>query len=416
MRISKYAHKVCSLILCICMAMLSGCDCSNVTSKDLMQAYQVPDAVTSAEAPSNNRNAEIMDFAIRLFQSSYAKGDNALISPISMLFSLGMSSNGAAGSTQLQMEDVFGLSVTELNQQLFAYQKTLSETEPCQISIANGMWLKTGVSVETDFLEANHLWYNAGVYEAPFNQQTATDISQYVAEKTHGKVNNFPAKFSENTVMYLVNALYFEAEWAYQYVPEQIETGTFTTEDGSEESVQVMKATEYQYMEDDYAQGFIKHFEGDNYAFAALLPQEGISIKDYIMSLSGAHLLELLENAEWENVFVTMPEYTACVDRDFSNTLQSMGMVNAFNPALSDFSALGAYQGNSLFIGSVQQKAFLDIGPDGAKAGTATAVEIPAGSLSLDMKYLDFTRPFIYVIFDCQSKIPLFIGALVCMK
>ena len=102
------------------MAMLSGCDCSNVTSKDLMQAYQVPDAVTSAEAPSNNRNAEIMDFAIRLFQSSYAKGDNALISPISMLFSLGMSSNGAAGSTQLQMEDVFGLSVTELNQQLFA--------------------------------------------------------------------------------------------------------------------------------------------------------------------------------------------------------------------------------------------------------------------------------------------------------
>lgn len=414
MKISKYARNVCSLILCACMVILSGC--GNTASKDLMQAYQISDAVASAEAPSSSGYAEIMDFAIRLFQSSCAKGENVLISPVSMLFALGMTSNGAAGSTQSQMEDVFGISVAELNQQLFTYQKALSETDPCQISIANGLWLRSGVSVETDFLEANHSWYNAGIYEAPFNKQTAMDISQYVAEKTNEKVNDFLPDFSDSTVMYLVNALYFEADWAFPYVPEQIETGIFTTEDGIEQNVQVMKATEYQYMEDNYAQGFIKSFAGNNYAFAALLPQEGIPISDYIESLSGAHLSELLENAEWDNVLVTMPEYTARVDRDFSNALQSMGMVNAFNPALSDFSALGSYQGNSLFIGSVQQKAFLDIGPNGAKAGAATAVELPAGSLSPDTKYLDFTRPFIYVIFDCQSKIPLFVGALVSMN
>jgi len=50
------------------------------------------------------------------------------------------------------------------------------------------------------------------------------------------------------------------------------------------------------YLEDDNATGFIKYYKGCQYAFAALLPNEGVSVSEYAASLDGEHLYDMLRS------------------------------------------------------------------------------------------------------------------------
>ncbi len=49
----------------------------------------------------------------------------------------------------------------------------------------------------------------------------------------------------------------------------------------------------------------------------------------------------------------------------------------------------------------------------GTKAGAATAVEMSAtGALVEEPKTVYLDRPFVYMLIDCETNLPLFIGAV----
>ena len=91
-------------------------------------------------------------------------------------------------------------------------------------------------------------------------------------------------------MVYLVNALAFDGQWASVYRENQIHEGLFTTADGTQQPADFMYSQEYTFLEDEQATGFLKYYEGKTYAFAALLPNEGVSLEDYIASLTGEKL------------------------------------------------------------------------------------------------------------------------------
>ena len=81
-------------------------------------------------------------FAVRLLQHSAAEGKNTLVSPLSVMYALAMTANGAKGETLRQMEAVLGMPVSQLNAYLYSYAKALEGAEG-KLKLANSIWLPT---------------------------------------------------------------------------------------------------------------------------------------------------------------------------------------------------------------------------------------------------------------------------------
>ena len=214
--------------------------------------------------------------------------------------------------------------------------------------------------------------------------------------------------------MYLINALAFEAEWANIYEKEQVEKGEFTLEDGTKQKVELMYATEGKYLQDESATGFIKYYNGYKYAFVALLPNEGVSVSDYIATLDGESLSALLSGAESATVKTAIPKFETEYGTEMSEVLQSMGMIDAFDVGDADFSGIGSSTDGNIYIGSVIHKTHIQVGERGTKAGAVTVIEMKANSAAppdeIKQFYLD--RPFVYMLIDCENNVPFFIGTL----
>ena len=95
-----------------------------------------------------------------------------------------------------------------------------------------------------------------------------------------------------------------------------------------------------------------------------------------------------------------------------SKILEGMGMTDAFDANSADFSGLGTSSDGNIFISRVIHKTYISVDEKGTKAGAATAVEVKKEAAALDSKEVILDRPFVYMIIDCEAKLPLFIGAV----
>ena len=278
--------------------LLSGCGGPpRLQARDLMAEVPAPKVPVDTQMTEDSA-AAVMDFCVRLFQEGGVEGENTLISPVSVLYALAMAANGAQGDTLEQMEAVLGLPLLELNEFCRAWLAALPE-EDGSLSIANSLWFRDSemLTVEESFLEANALWYGADVYEAPFDDATVSDVNAWVDYHTGGAIPAILEEIPENAMVYLVNALAFDGRWETPYREYQVRAGTFTREDGTVREAELMYSTEDWYLSDGKAQGFLKYYEGCDYAFAALLPPEGVPLADYIASLDGEKLARVLDGA-----------------------------------------------------------------------------------------------------------------------
>lgn len=401
------------LLLCAISVNLVSCRMP-IQAEDLMKNVSPNDVSGLNDLDAGN--TAVTDFAVRLFKRMSDQGRNTLISPLSILSALAMTANGAAGQTLEQMESVLGMSVDELNLYLYTYVNSLPQGKNYKLSLANSIWFTEDerLIVNRSFLQKNADYYGAEIYKAPFNDQTLRDINNWVDYETDGMIPKVIDDVSEDTIMYLVNALAFDADWMDQYVKSQVSDAVFTKEDGTKQSVKMMYSREGQYLEDEKATGFIKYYKGGKYAFAALLPKEGVSLDEYISSLNGEGLSEILNNSVNAEVNTAIPKFETEFDAELSDVLSSIGMVNAFDENLSDFSNLGGYAGGKINISAVIHKTYIQVGEKGTRAGAVTVVEMDAGASPNPEEpkevYLD--RPFVYMLIDCENNIPFFIGSM----
>ena len=401
------------LVLAFSLALTA---CSQVSANDLMK--DVPAKAVDVLPDMDAGAAAAADFGVRLFKTSIEEGENTLISPLSVLYALAMTANGADGETLAQMEQVLGMDVDNLNSYMLAYLELLPESKDYKMSLANSIWFKDdpNFAVEQSFLQTNADYYGAGAYKAAFDEGTRNDINNWVKEHTDGMIPEIIDEIPDEAIMYLVNALAFDAKWADEYEEHQIREGRFTMEDGTRQDVDMMHSEEYTYLEDDLATGFIKYYKDRKYAFVAMLPNEGVSVSQYVDSLTGEHLRELLNNPQDLTVFASIPKFETEYDIEMSEVLQEMGMTDAFDWRVADFSRLGTYNvdGMNICISRVLHKTFISVSEQGTRAGAATAVEMVAeGAMEIvDFKEVVLDRPFVYMLIDCETNLPFFIGTM----
>ena len=407
--------KLIALLLVFAMA-LGMTACSQVSANDLMK--DVPAKAVDVLPDMDAGAAAAADFGVRLFKTSMEEGENTLISPLSVLYALAMTANGADGETLAQMEQVLGMDCNNLNSYMLAYLDLLPETKDYKMSLANSIWFKDdpNFAVKQSFLQTNADYYGAGAYKAAFDEGTRNDINNWVKEHTDGMIPEIIDEIPDEAIMYLVNALAFDAKWADEYEEHQIREGRFTMEDGTRQDVDMMHSEEYTYLEDDLATGFIKYYKDRKYAFVAMLPNEGVSVSQYVDSLTGEHLRELLNNPQDLTVFASIPKFETEYDIEMSEVLQEMGMTDAFDWQVADFSRLGTYNvdGMNICIKRVLHKTFISVSEQGTRAGAATAVEMVAeGAMEIvEFKEVVLDRPFVYMLIDCETNLPFFIGTM----
>ena len=401
------------LLVCAMAVNLTGCT-MEVQAKDLMDGI-TPNQVNALD-DLGSQNADIADFAIRLFKASEESGKNTLISPLSVLCALAMTANGAEEETLAQMEEVLGMTTEELNLYLYSYMQNLPQGEKYKLSLANSIWFTEDerFTVNQDFLQTNANYYGADIYKAPFDNQTLKDINNWVKQNTNEMIPEILDKIPDEAIMYLVNALAFEAEWMEIYEKQQVRDGKFTKEDGTKQDVEFMYGTEGTYLEDENAIGFKKYYKGGKYAFVAMLPNEGVSVSEYIASLNGESLNALLSNPQYGTVYTSIPKFETEYTVEMAEILKGMGMTEAFDMYNADFEGLGTSTAGNIYISRVLHKTFISVGEKGTKAGAATVVEMADGAAAEPQEpkevYLD--RPFVYMLIDCENNIPFFIGAM----
>ncbi|MBQ2987710.1 MAG: serpin family protein [Clostridia bacterium] len=401
------------LLLCAVLLHASGCS-ANIHAADLMDGVTPRKWETGTDP--GEKSAEVTDFAIRLFRAVNEDGKNTLISPLSVLCALAMTANGAQGETRAQMESVLGMRTEDLNAYLCAYVNALPQGDRYKLHLANSIWFsdEDGFAVNRDFLQTNADYYGADIYQAPFDNRTLRDVNRWVRNETDGMIPEVLDRIPSEAVMYLVNALAFEAEWKKIYEKKQIKDGTFTKEDGTELTAKMMYATEHvKYLKDKNATGFFKYYNGEKYAFVALLPDEGVSLSDYVNSLDGAALHTLLSEAETASVSTAIPKFESEYSAELSEILQSMGMTLAFDENNADFSGIGTVASGNLFMSRVLHKTCIRVDEKGTKAGAVTVIEMSKNSADaggIKQVYLD--RPFVYMLVDCENNIPFFIGTV----
>ena len=414
MKKTRISLVIISLLLVCAMAVnLTGCT-MKVQAKDLMEGI-TPNNVDALDDLSS-QNADVTDFAIRLFKASNENGKNTLISPLSVLCALAMTANGAEEETLAQMEEVLGMTTDELNLYLYSYMKNLPQGDKYKLSLANSIWFTEDerFTVNQDFLQTNADYYGADIYKAPFDKQTLKDINNWVKQNTDGMIPEILDQIPPEAIMYLVNALAFEAEWSEIYEKHQVKDGEFTKEDGTKQDVKFMYGSEGTYFEDEKATGFMKRYKGGKYAFVAMLPNEGVSVSEYIASLDGESLNALLENPQYATVRTSIPKFETEYKVEMSEILKSMGMTEAFDMYNADFEGLGTSTDGNIYISRVLHKTFISVGEKGTKAGAATIVENKDGAAAepTEPKEVYLDRPFVYMLVDCENNIPFFIGTM----
>ena len=402
----KKMKTILSLILICAILTLSAC---TTQEKNLMEDIK-PNQVNVSAAPLSQDEA-VTDFALRLFRASAKSGENTLLSPLSVLCALAMTANGAENGTLEEMEAVLGMSVEALNFYLHSYMSNLPQEEACKLSLANSVWFS--FTVNEEFLQTNADYYGADIYQAPFNEETCDQINNWVREKTDGMIPSILEQLSPDAVMCLINALAFDAEWDDIYEEHEVREGIFTAEDGTEQEVDFMHSTEYSYLEDENATGFLKYYKGSKYAFVALLPKEDVSVSEYLETLDGKTLHDLLSKPQNAQVFASIPKFESEYSVQMNDILKEMGMPTAFDAYNADFSGLGSFVDGNIYISQVLHKTYISVAEKGTKAGAVTSVIMYAGGALLnEFKTVDLNRPFVYMLIDCESNTPFFIGTM----
>ena len=355
----------------------------------------------------------IADLSVRIFQKAVEKPGNMLVSPIAAIAALSAILRGASGRTKAQLEEEWGITLDGLAPILEAFQDERSCAE-----LATVIWMnnRQDLTFNENLIQEIAADPNCEVFQTADLEQARDRINSWCSQKTKGMIPEMVDQLAPNEVMRLVNALVFDGKWCFAYQPCNVYDRTFTNTRGEKQDVPFMNSTESMFLRDCHATGFMKPYLGGQYAFAALLPNEGISLEDYIRTLTGQRLQRILRHPLSHEVLTAMPKFSARSDVDLKVIFRDLGVTDAFDMANADFSNLchSDDPDTSLYLESFRQKGYIDVNERGTQALVLTGMETlcltSAAKPEPYRVYLD--RPFLYMIVDQKSHLPLFMGTV----
>jgi serpin B len=338
---------------------------------------------------------------------------------------LHMTANGAVHETKEEMKAILGvsqLSDAEANQAVEDLTELLLNLDKkAALSIANSIWYKDLFTLREEFTQLIQDHYNGRIEGLDFSKPDVVKqtINDWVEQKTNGKIKNLLEDVPPQAVMYLVNAIYFKADWQYQFDASRTEEAPFFTETAGEVSVPTMfsKGVKYKaYYHDTFRLLDLPYGNGQ-YRMTILLPHSGFTTDEVMDELSAASFAEWIANADTTSTELYMPKFKSEFKMELKPSLIEMGMEKPFGPE-ADFSNFFQEDiGSDLFISKVIHQSFIEVNESGTEAAAATAVEISYTSATPPVPpVVRIDRSFVYLIHEKHSGAILFAGKMLNPK
>jgi len=375
---------------------------------------ELPRELTTAEkslVESDNK------FGLKLFRQINAEegAKNIFISPLSVSMALGMTLNGAHGSTYDAMRATLeyeGLTEEQINKSYHDLMELLLGLDPKVVfQIANSIWYRNTYTFREAFINTNKLYFDAEVSGLNFDDPNSVNvINGWVNESTHGKITEIIDSIHPATVMFLINALYFKGVWTYQFEEKNTYDGDFTLPDNSQQSCKLMRlANEFNYFSDEQVQAAELPYGDGLFSMIVVLPKQAVDIETLIENLDQSAWDSWLDKLSRQNGTVHLPRFKLEYEIKMNDALTALGMGIAFTD-MADFTNM--YEPGGLLISKVKHKSFVEVNEEGTEASAVTIVEIRETAY-MDEFSLVLNRPFIFAIRENHSGSILFIGKIV---
>jgi serine protease inhibitor len=359
------------------------------------------------------------EFSLALFRqlAKAQPGKNVFMSPLSASMALGMTMNGARGTTLDAMRTTLGMGTAELQQINAGYKGLIALLRGLDPSttfqLANSIWYRNEFPVRQTFLDAVKPAFNAEVRGLNFSDPNSLSIiNGWVNANTQGKIPTILSEISPNDQMYLINAIYFKASWRTRFDPALTRPGPFRTSSGSTQTVNMMHRAPLpgvlnRVFSSPHLYTAELGYGNDAFGMTILLPDRGANIDSVAAALTTDQWNEItamLDGARGTELGVSLPKFSFDYERTLNEDLEALGMGIAFGAA-ADFSGLSSAPVN---ISYVKQKAFVDVNEAGTEAAAVTNVAVVLST----PPSLDVDRPFIFVIRERLSGTILFMGKM----
>lgn len=374
---------------------------------------------------ANDNNA----FTLNFFQSLNGKMKNRSIvcSPLSITYVLSMVNDGATGITEQELEQTLGFHAGGI-QAVNDYCKNLIDNLPhvdekVQLNIANAIFVNDKYQLKKQFQQDMANYYDAKAEALDFSSPSTLDrINGWCDEKTRGMIPTILERVDPRTVSYLLNAIYFKAEWASMFEKNETREEVFTTPDG-ETRVPLMHQNVYMnYLRNDqYAAVSIPYGNGQ-WMMTVMLPEDGKTTDDVISSLAASgwstdFLKNPLREARRYAVDLKLPRFETAFDTDDAGglieLLKGMGIRRAFDGNSAEIPNM--CENGNLYISMMKQKAKIKVNEEGSEAAAVTIAGLNFSSAVADTQEppkatFHANRPFVYLIHEQSSGVILFVG------
>ena len=400
------------------VGLVAACHDPNAPSGAAPRITALPRALTNGEqAVIGASNA--FGFGLLRELDKTRADSNIFMSPLSASMALGMTMNGAAGQTFDEMRAALAFGTrpaAEINASYRSLIDMLRALDPTvDFRIANSIWYRAGFPFEQTFLDESRQFFDARVSGLDFASSNAVpSINDWVRQSTNGKIDKIvDGPIPNDVVMYLINAIYFNGSWTTRFDRNQTRTEPFHTIGGTTAPIAMMRRTDtIRVAETADAQVVDLPYGGGAYTMTILLPKEGKSLRDVVATLTADAWQAAVTGATARSVELQMPKFTLRWEALLNDPLQALGMRQAFQGDVADFTRMSRDAGNRLYISKVKQKAFVDVHEEGTEAAAVTSVEIRV-TCACGPQVIRIDRPFVFAIRERLSGTVLFLGKIV---
>ena len=229
--------------------------------------------------------------------------------------------------------------------------------------------------------------------------KSVTQVNNWCNLKTHGKIPKIMDQLPPNTVMVLLNALYFKGEWVKEFSENLTIIRTFynfNDESNSKEIPMMQAKDNFNYYEDSLQQIIEIPYKKDYMSAIIILPSKSIDINDYISGLDDDTIQKLIKKMNTKEVQLQLPKFELEFDSTLNEILQKMGMVQVFDQSLADLT--GMRDEKDIYIGKVLQKTYLKVDEKGSEAAAVTTVVVQTKSMPLNNNRMIINRPFLFML------------------
>jgi serine protease inhibitor len=356
-------------------------------------------------------------FAFDIFRyviQSAGQAENVIISPLSISYALSMTVNGANGETRdsiLKVLKVNGITPDEINSSYRDLTKALlSVDKRVLMTIANSVWTENDFIVKKSFMDILTNYYDADSRSFDINDTDAPKkINAWIEDKTNGLIKNMVEKLNDNTLMLLINAIYFKGKWNSEFDPDETLQKPFYKSGGSSVQVPMMRQkSDFKiYQGDGFIMGEFPYGQG-NFVMDIILPDANDGVAGLLPSINDASFTAWTKQMTEHETNLSLPRFNYGYKKQLKDILSGMGMKIAFYDG-ADFTNIASFP--PLIINDVTHQAFIETNEEGTEAAAATIVDIgftsynPASPINFNVNHT-----FLYMIREITTNSVIFMG------